>query len=33
MTFDKLANNIQTIQDSLQRQAVHAVNVALTSGQ
>ncbi len=31
MTFDKLANNIQTIQDGLQQQAAHAVNVALTA--
>ena len=31
MTFDKLANSIQIIQNGLQQQAAHAVNLALTA--
>ena len=30
MNFESLASNIQAIQDTLQQQAAHAVNMALT---
>lgn len=31
MNFENLANNIQSIQDALQAQAAHSINMAITT--